>query len=85
MLDFIFMVFAEVLSTGSKRKIQNDSLFLPWESNQQPLLTTFTVLIALISKSFKDMSSTSAIVEWLEGHADKRGVANSRRRHKLSF
>ena len=37
MLDFICMVFAELLSTGYKRKIQNDKVCLRRESNQRPL------------------------------------------------
>ena len=37
MLDFICMVFAELLSTGYKRKIQNYNLCLRLESTQRPL------------------------------------------------
>ena len=37
MLDFICMVFTELLSTGIKRKIQNDNACLRRVSNQRPL------------------------------------------------
>ena len=37
MLDCICMVFAELLSTGYKRKIQNDIVCLRQKSNQRPL------------------------------------------------
>ena len=37
MLDFICMVFAELSSTGYKRKIQNNNVCLRRESNQRPL------------------------------------------------
>ena len=37
MLDFIYMVLAELLSTGYKRKIQNDNVCRRRESNQRPL------------------------------------------------
>ena len=37
MLDFICMVFAELLSLGYKRKIQHDNVCLRRESNQRPL------------------------------------------------
>ena len=36
MLDLIFMVFVELLSTGYKRKIQNDNVCLRRESNKRP-------------------------------------------------
>ena len=41
MLDFIYMVFAELLSTGSKRKIQNDNVCLRRESNQRAATPCF--------------------------------------------
>ena len=37
MLDFMCMVFAELLSMGYKRKIQNDKVCLRRESNQRHL------------------------------------------------
>ena len=37
MLDFICMIFAELWSTESKRKIQNDNVCLHRDSNQRPL------------------------------------------------
>ena len=37
MLDFICMIFAELWSTESKRKLQNDHLCLRRDSNQRPL------------------------------------------------
>ena len=36
-LDFMCMVFAELLVTGSKRKIQNENMSFRRKSNQRPL------------------------------------------------
>ena len=37
MLDFICMIFVELLSTGYKRKIQYNIVCIRWESDQRPL------------------------------------------------
>ena len=53
MLDFICMVFAELLSTGYKRKIQNDKVCLRRESNQRPLSTGNVKELCNIGKFIK--------------------------------
>ena len=53
MLDFIRMVFAELLSTGCKRKIQNDNLCIRRESNQRPLAFQRVALTTRLSGLLK--------------------------------
>ena len=38
MLDFICVIFVKLWVTGSKRKVQNQNIYLRRESNQRPFI-----------------------------------------------
>ena len=53
-LDFIFIGFAELWATGSKRKTQNENICIRRESNQRPLAFQRTALTTRLSGQFTE-------------------------------
>ena len=77
MLDFICMVFAELLSTEYERRIQNDNLCLRRESNQRPLVFQHGLLTTRLS-GLLTTSKIEKVPRGFRGEKSSKDMASSR-------